>query len=260
MAKSCYLYKDANSNLLFNAVIKVVADNALQVKHADRRAGVVVCVSKWSMKSFGQEISISIYEDQGCFLNIETKSSQIYDWGEGREIIQRLKFAIDEKLNYLNKMVSGPNVSHGVLAENSSALASSYEAGVEFNKNSRNLLFLISVLSFVVAAILNGTGKNDAAVFWVAGIGVAGFCGWYVWGFFIPLQCIRCGKHTVVCLKTTESLMGVRSEQRSVVNLETRKSEWARVTVSDIERSTVYQCRSCKHRWTERYIYTNDGN
>lgn len=58
MAKESFHYLDKDSGSLFSAALKAVANQGMKLKFTDRAGGVISRDSKWSMKSFGQQIRL----------------------------------------------------------------------------------------------------------------------------------------------------------------------------------------------------------
>ncbi|WP_430443140.1 MAG: hypothetical protein ACQZ2J_20485 [Pseudomonas piscis] len=266
MAKESFHYLNNDRDSLYSAALKVAVDQGMKLKFTDRAGGVISCDSKWSMKSFGQQIDLIIATDSsGATLTINTTCGQAYDWGEGKNLIQKLKCAIDAhfeamvnaKAAGLSTSVAAPVVD--VAKEGKAQALSLRESKILRQKTSRTHLFWLSLVG-VGASVASIYFRPDSfAALWPLGLGVGGLAVWYVWGMFVPKQCVSCGKHTVRCMSSTDTLIGVHSEQRSVTNLNTRQTEWARVTVSDMENRSAYCCMSCTHDWVEIHQYKKDG-
>lgn len=266
MAQDKFHFPNTDRNLLYSAALKSVAEQGYKLKLADRKGGVITCDSKWSMKSFGQQINLIIATDSpGAVLTITTFSGQAYDWGEGKSIIQTLKNAVDKQFEALaDTPVTGASSVdkslNEVIADEHRAQAQSLrESGIIRQKDHRKDILLISLFGVVSGLVIMYFQPHNSGSLWSLGLGFGGLAVWYVWGMFMPKQCVRCSKHTVNCLSSVDTLIGVRTEQRSVTNLNTRQTEWARVTVSDMENRSKYRCTSCKHEWTETHHYKKDG-
>lgn len=266
MAKESFHYLDKDRGSLYSAALKAVADQGMKLKFTDRVGGVISCDSKWSMKSFGQQINLTIATGSpGAKLTISTICGQAYDWGEGKSLIQKLKCAIDAQFEALvnaeaaelSNSVTAPVAD--VVKEGQTQALSLRESNILRQKSSRTHLFWLSLVGVATGVASIYFLPNNFAALWPLGLGTAGLAAWYVWGMFVPKQCVRCGKHTVRCMSSTDTVIGVRSEQRSVTNLNTRQAEWARVTVSDMENRSAYCCMSCKHDWIEIHQYKKDG-
>ncbi|AWY43744.1 hypothetical protein DKY63_29025 [Pseudomonas putida] len=266
MAQDTFHYPDTDRNLLYSAVLKSVAELGFKLKFSDRAGGVISCDSKWSMKSFGQQINLTIATGSpGAVLTISTFSGQAFDWGEGKSIIQSLKNAVDKQFEATvdTPVTAPPPATQALtkdLADEHRAQAQSLrETGIIRQKDHRTDIFRISLFGVVAGFVLMYFQPQNVKALWLLGLGFGGLAVWYVWGMFMPKQCVRCSKHTVNCLSSVDTLVGVRTEQRSVTNLNTRQTEWARVTVSDMENRSKYRCTSCKHEWTETNYYKKDG-
>ncbi|WP_406226964.1 hypothetical protein ACI7YU_18295 [Pseudomonas siliginis] len=266
MAKDSFHYLDKDRGSLYSAALKAVAEQGMKLKFTDGAGGVISCDSKWSLKSFGQQINLTIATGSpGATLTINTICGQAYDWGEGKSLIQKLKFAIDAHFEVLantdatnlSNTVATP-VDDGAKEGQEQALALR-ESDILRQKSSRTHLFWLSLAGVATGVASIYFRPNSFAALWPLGLGAAGLAAWYVWGMFVPKQCVSCGKHTVRCISSIDTLIGVRSEQRSVTNLNTRQTEWARVTVSDMENRSAYRCMSCKHDWIELHQYKKDG-
>lgn len=266
MAKDSFHYVDKDFGSLYSAALKAVADQGMKLKFTDRAGGVISCDSKWSMKSFGQQINLTIATDNpGALLTINTICGQAYDWGEGKGLIRELKCAIDAHFEALVN-AEAVNLSNStampvadVAKEGQAQAGSLRESYILRQKSSRTHLFWLSLAGVATGVASIYFRPNSFAALWPLGLGAAGLAAWYVWGVYVPKQCVSCGKHTVRCISSTDTLMGVRSEQRSVTNLNTRQAEWARVTVSDMENRSAYCCTTCKHDWIEIHQYKKDG-
>lgn len=266
MAKESFHYLDKDSGSLFSAALKAVTDQGMKLKFTDRAGGVISCDSKWSMKSFGQQINLTVTTaNPGARLIINTICGQAHDWGEGKSLIQKIKVTVDA---HFEAMVNAEaaNLSSSVAApvadvvkEGQAQALSLRESGIRRQKSSRTQLFWLSLAGVAAGVASIYFRPNSFAALWPLGLGTAGLAAWYVWGMFVPKQCVSCGKHTVRCISSTDTLLGVRSEQRTVTNLNTRQTEWARVTVSDMENRSAYRCMSCKHDWIETHQYKKDG-
>ncbi|MCP1495519.1 hypothetical protein J2Y86_000226 [Pseudomonas migulae] len=266
MAKESFHYLDKDRGSLYSAALKAVADQGMKLKFTDRAGGVISCNSKWSMKSFGQQINLTIVTGSpGATLTISTICGQAYDWGEGKSLIRKLKGSLDanfevmvnEEAADLSSSVTAPSAD--VVKEGKAQALSLRESNILRQKSSRTHLFWLSLVGVATGAASIYFRPDSFAALWPLGLGACGLAAWYVWGMFVPKQCVSCGKHTVRCMSSIDTLIAVRSEQRSVTNLNTRQAEWARVTVSDMENRSTYRCMSCKHDWIEVQQYKKDG-
>lgn len=266
MAKDKFHFPNTDRNSLYSAALKSVAEQGYKLKLADREGGVISCDSTWSIKSFGQKINLIIATDSpGAVLTISTFSGQGYDWGEGKNIIQTLKSAVDKQLEALAEPAvtesSSPSKAllEELVDEHRAQAQSLRETGIIRQKDERKDILRISLFGVVSGFVIMYFQPQNSGALWSLGLGFGGLAVWYVWGMFMPKQCVRCSKHTVNCLSSVDTLVGVRTEQRSVTNLNTRQTEWARVTVSDMENRSKYRCTSCQHEWTETHHYKKDG-
>lgn len=265
MAKESFHFLDKDRGSLYSAALKVVADQGMKLRFTDREGGVISCDSKWSMKSFGQQINLTIStSNPGATLTISTICGQAYDWGEGKSLIQKLKRAIDA---HFEAMINAEDAdlsnfvapAADVVKEGQAQALSLRESNILRQKSSRTNLFWLSIAGVATGVASIYFRPDSFAALWPLGLGAVGLVAWYVWGMFAPKQCVSCGKHNVRCTSSTDTLISVRSEQRSVTNLNTRQTEWARVTVSDMENRSAYRCLSCKHDWIEVHQYKKDG-
>jgi hypothetical protein len=218
------------------------------------------------MKSFGQQINVTVATGSpGAVLTINTFTGQAFDWGEGKSIIQKLKKSVDAQFEALanapaTKQTPPDKAQPKELAAEHRAQAQSLrETGIIRQKDHRKDILRISLFGVVSGIVIIYFQPQNFSALWSLGLGFGGLAVWYVWGMFLPKQCVSCGKHNVRCLSSVDTLIGVRTEQRSVTNLNTRQSEWARVTVSDMENRSKYRCTSCSHEWTETHHYKKDG-
>lgn len=99
MASEVRSYDGVPVGALFEAAQKAVRNSTLKLVSEDPRLYAIEAKSGTSLKSFGQEVRISMAEiGMSSELSITTSSGQLTDWGEGRKMIDGLYEDIDANI------------------------------------------------------------------------------------------------------------------------------------------------------------------
>lgn len=256
------------ANIVFDAVELTVKNLGLRITFSDKKGGVLSCKSGFSFKSFGQSITITVSRvgNQISQLSINTESGQAYDWGEGKKLIEKIKSSVHNNLllplsTSTSSIVGGSSPDNSVEEQVGRAQEKAiHESNIYFQKSNRAIFgwFTLGIIVLSLAGLLLKPSSNSAMVSLVVGACMS--LAWWVWGLRLPLQCPKCKIHDVLFLGSDERLVAVRSEQKHVFDRESRENHFARVTVSDIDTTSNFKCKSCNFKWSEVKRYTKEGN
>lgn len=90
---------DVPAGAVFEAAQIALRQLKLKIKTEDLAEKVISASSQWTIKSFGQDITLRMSEvGMRTELAISTSSGQLTDWGEGQQIIARILVRIDVEL------------------------------------------------------------------------------------------------------------------------------------------------------------------
>lgn len=256
------------ANTVFDAVELTVKNLGLRIIFSDKKGGVLSCKSGFSFKSFGQNITITVTRvgNQTSQLSINTESGQVYDWGEGEKLIAEIKSSVHNNL-LLSLSINTSSIARSSLPDNAveeqverAQERAIRESNIHFQKSNRTIFgwFTLGIIVLSLAGLLLKPSSNSGMVSLVVGACMS--LAWWVWGLRLPLQCPKCKIHDVLFLSSDEKLVAVRSEQRHVFDRESRENHFARVTVSDIDTTSNFKCKSCNFKWSEVRRHTKEGN
>ena len=99
MATQKKLYEGIPAGAVFEASQKSLRRLDLKVVKEDPRSLSITAKSGMTMKSFGQDLVLTMVEiGQATELTIKTSSGQAVDWGEGKSILNNLLSCIDSEI------------------------------------------------------------------------------------------------------------------------------------------------------------------
>ena len=87
MAKSFSAKFNKSGKDLYNIALEAIINIGYNIDSEDNKKLIIFAKTSMSWKTFGQDLEISI---KGSNIKLQTRSGQLTDWGEGREISEKL--------------------------------------------------------------------------------------------------------------------------------------------------------------------------
>ena len=87
MAKSFSAKFNKADKDLYKTTLKAILNIGYKIESEDKKKLIIFAKTTMSWKTFGQNLEIKI---KGSKINLQTRSGQLTDWGEGEKISEKL--------------------------------------------------------------------------------------------------------------------------------------------------------------------------
>ena len=148
MAKSFSAKFNKSGKDLYNIALEAIINIGYNIDSEDNKKLIIFAKTSMSWKTFGQDLEISI---KGSNIKLQTRSGQLTDWGEGREISEKLFDEIKKLSKSVKKIkpVKKEKIEQSIQKTKKSS-------------QSKMIWWISGAVGFVILLIIIGSGGNNS--------------------------------------------------------------------------------------------------
>ena len=148
MAKSFSAKFNKSGKDLYDIALEAIINIGYNIDSEDNKKLIIFAKTSMSWKTFGQDLEISI---KGSNIKLQTRSGQLTDWGEGREISEKLFDEIKKLSKSVKKIkpVKKEKIEQSIQKTKKSS-------------QSKMIWWISGAVGFVILLIIIGSGGNNS--------------------------------------------------------------------------------------------------